>query len=45
MSYNDTISKNLIKSVEISIGNTRFVDDMNGIVEGEVKTVGKCYNY
>ena len=41
MSYNDTISKNLIKSVEISIGNTRFVDDMNGIVE--VKTVGKCY--
>jgi len=33
MSYNDTISKNLIKSVEISIGNTRFVDDMNGIVE------------
>jgi hypothetical protein len=42
MSWKDTISKNLIKSVEIKIGNVKFVDDMNNIIE--VKTIGKCYN-
>ena len=42
MSWKDTISKNLIKSVEVNIGNVKFVDDMNNIIE--VKTVGKCYN-
>ena len=42
MSWKDTIGNNLIKSVEISIGNVKFVDDMNSIKE--VKTVGNCYN-
>ena len=36
-----TKNEGFVRLVEINIGNTKFVDDMDSITE--VKTIGKCY--